>query len=70
MAQHRRLSLKEVEDYLERLEQENYHFEREAVTDLLRTLVAVDLVLVKHDKTPLARQLRAATHKMMFTLAQ
>lgn len=65
MAQHRRLTLKEVEDYLDRLEQENHHTERAAVTDLLRTLVAVDHILVKHDKTPLARQLRAATHKMM-----
>lgn len=65
MAQHRRLTLKEVEDYLDYLEQENRHTERSAVADLLRTLVIVDGVLVKHDKTPLARQLRAATHRMM-----
>lgn len=68
MAQHRRLTLKEVEDYLDALEQENHHTERAAVADLLRTLVGVDQILVKHDKTPLARQLRAATHKMMRSL--
>lgn len=68
MAQHRRLTLREIEDYLDDLEQENHHAERAAVADLLRTLVAVDQVLVKHDKTPLARQLRAATHKLMLSL--
>lgn len=68
MAQHRRLTLKEVEDYLEALTDENMHHERAAVADLLRTLVAVDGILVKHDKTPLARQLRAATHKLMNSL--
>lgn len=65
MAQQRRLTLTEVEEYLDLLEQENYHDERARQADLLRTLVAVDRFLVKHDRTPLARQLRSAVRKSM-----
>ena len=65
MAQHKRITLKQIENYLDYLEQENYHTERAAVADLLRTLVAVDRFLVKHDQIALARQLRQATDKLM-----
>lgn len=65
MAQQRRLTLQEVENYLDRLEQENYHSERSQQADLLRTLVTIDKFLVKHDQTPLARQLRSAVRKSM-----
>lgn len=60
MPQHRRITLVEVEDALDLLEHANHHDELERIEDLLRTLVMVDLALVKHDKTPLARQLRRA----------
>ena len=65
MAQQRRLTLQEVEDYLNLLEQENYHSERSQQADLLRTLVVIDKFLVKHDRTDLARQLRSAVRKSM-----
>jgi len=60
MPQHRRITLKEVEEALGLLERMNYHDEEDRIQDLLRTLVKVDQTLVKHDKTPLARQLRQA----------
>lgn len=60
MPQHRRITLREVEDTLELLEHANYHDEEERIQDLLRVLVVVDQTLVKHDKTPLARRLRQA----------
>lgn len=60
MAQHKRITLGEVEKYLDHLEQENHHTERAVLADLLRTLVVVDAFLVKHDQTRLARQLRQA----------
>ena len=50
---------------MEQQEQENNHTVASATADLLYVLVAVDRFLVKHDKTPLARQLRAATDRMM-----
>jgi phage gp16-like protein len=65
MAQQRKLSLQEMERYLDLLEQENYHSKRSDMGDLLRTLVVIDKFLVKHDQTPLARQLRSATRKAM-----
>ena len=63
MSQHRKITLREVEDALDLLEHANYHDERERVKDLLRVLAHVDQTLVKHDKTPLARQLRQAFTK-------
>lgn len=63
MAQHRRITLSEVEDTLDLLEHANYHDEEDRIQDLLRILVVVDQTLVKHDKTPLARRLRQAFYK-------
>lgn len=63
MAQHRRITLREVEDTLDLLEHANYHDEEARIQDLLRILVVVDQTLVKHDKTPLARRLRQAFYK-------
>lgn len=63
MAQHRRITLREVEDALDLLEHGNHHGEREAIADMLRTLVLVDKFLVKHDQTALARQLRQSFFK-------
>lgn len=67
MAQHRRITLKEVEKALEVMDV--HHTEhRDAIADLLRTLVLVDQSLVKHDKTPLARQLRQSFYKFVDNL--
>ena len=63
MAQHRKISLSEVERALDRMEDANYHDERARVDDLLRVLVVVDQYLVKHDNTPLARRLRQSFYK-------
>jgi len=63
MAQHRRITLSEVEDTLDLLEHANYHDEEARIQDLLRLLVVVDQTLVKHDHTPLARRLRQAFYK-------
>lgn len=63
MAQHRRITLREVEDTLDLLEHANYRDEEARIQDLLRILVVVDQTLVKHDKTPLARRLRQAFYK-------
>lgn len=65
MAQHRRITLKEVEDALDLMEHANRHDLRESSADLLRTLVLVDRFLVKHDQTQLARQLRRSFYKMV-----
>lgn len=56
MAQHKKLTLREMSDWLERNPNQSQ------LSDLLYTLVAVDQTLVKHDKTPLARQLRRSVH--------
>ncbi len=61
MAQHRKLSLQEVETHLSELTPES----KEQQADLLRTLVVVDKFLVKHDQTPLARQLRRSVRRLM-----
>ena len=63
MAQHRRITLREVEDTLDLLEHANYHDERDRIKDLLRILAQVDQTLVKHDHTPLARQVRRAFYR-------
>jgi hypothetical protein len=57
VAQHQRITLQRVENLLARLE---YHepIVKEAISDLLRTLVLVDSQLVKHEHTDTARQLR------------
>ena len=60
MPQHRRITLREVEDALEAMRDNDHLMEADEVGDLLRTLVLVDQMLVRHDKTPLARQLRQA----------
>lgn len=59
MAQQRRLTLQEMESFLDS------HPRRSELGDLFRTLVVIDRFLVKHDQTPLARQLRTATRKAM-----
>lgn len=63
MPQHRRITLPEVEDTLDLLEHANHHDELDRIEDLLRTLVVIDSFLVKHDQTPMARQLRRAFYK-------
>jgi len=60
MAQHRKLTLAEVERWLDK-----HPEKKDKTADLLRTLVVVDQNLVKHDKTPLARQLRRAVATFM-----
>jgi hypothetical protein len=60
MPQHKKITLSEVEDTLDLLEHMNYHDEEARIQDLLRVLVKVDQMLVKHEHTPLARSLRQA----------
>lgn len=55
MAQHQRISMARASELIRRLGDD-----AEALGDLIRLLVAIDLVLVKHEHTATARQLRKA----------
>ena len=55
MAQHQRISMARASELIRRLGDD-----AEALGDLIRLLVAIDLVLVKHEHTVTARQLRKA----------
>lgn len=58
--QHKKITLKRVEDILNRLQ----NGEKEELQDLLRLLVVIDTFVVKHDRTDMARRLRAAFDKL------
>ncbi len=57
MAQHQRLTLKRVEDLLNRLDRYEPSL-KDPLADLLRVLVRIDATLVKHEHTDIARELR------------
>lgn len=56
MAQHQRITMGRASDLIRRLDSD----QTGALGDLIRLLVAIDLVLVKHEHTATARQLRKA----------
>lgn len=64
MPQHKKISLRKIEDFLDYLEHANQHQLRDAGEDLFRLLSALDAFLVKHDRSDLARRLRAAFDKL------
>lgn len=68
MSQHRRITLREVEEALDLLERVGHYDEENRIQDLLRVLIVVDQMLVKHDKTPIARQLRQAFRRYVDTI--
>jgi hypothetical protein len=61
MAQQKKLSLAEVEAYLDELTEDN----KAAQEDLLRLMVLLDRFVVKHDRSDLARAIRRATRKVI-----
>jgi len=58
--QHKKITLKRVEDILDR----QRNGEKQELEDLLRLLVVIDGFVVKHDRSDLARRLRAAFDRL------
>jgi hypothetical protein len=61
MSQHRRITLRRVEDALDKMDESGTLY---ATEDLFRLLPAIDSFLVKHDKADLARRLRREFDRM------